>query len=352
MAASTVSREWLEWVGRLTEGESRARPLRSNPDQFACWLEKQPDLLIPKRFVGPSSIEKTAQRDHSRGCELVWNPSCMVCERGDVPGELNELGAWRDGFALDDHLTAWVHEADRQQWHPFWMEADLAARVREAQQSGRTTQFDASERDALLMAGILNTTTPSEAAKRWTESVGKNRERFRERGYTAVGGLLHPFHIGELRRYYRRLIRRGRVPLGDYQSKRRYVAHNEPAERFFHLQLTSAVSQLVGEPVKPSYVYLASYLSGAKLPRHTDREQCEFSVSLCLDYAPEPLEATPWPLHLETARGRVTVFQALGDALLYRGCELPHYRDPLPEGHLSTSIFFHYVSADFAGSLS
>jgi len=57
-------------------------------------------------------------------------------------------------------------------------------------------------------------------------------------------------------------------------------------------------------------------------------------------------------LHLETSRGPVRVEQALGDALLYRGCELPHYRDPLPDGQISTSIFLHYVRADFLGSLS
>jgi hypothetical protein len=30
---------------------------------------------------------------------------------------------------------------------------------------------------------------------------------------------------------------------------------------------------------------------------------------------------------------------------------LPHSREPLPEGHTSTSIFFHYVREDFVGSL-
>jgi hypothetical protein len=45
------------------------------------------------------------------------------------------------------------------------------------------------------------------------------------------------------------------------------------------------------------------------------------------------------------------VFQGIGDALLYRGCRLTHSRDSLLEGHTSTSIFFHYVRKDFAGSL-
>jgi hypothetical protein len=353
MAASTVSREWLEWVGQLATGEPRARGLRSAPDRFSCWLEKQPDLLVPRRFAGADSPGGMVRPDLVDDCELLCNPSCVLCEQGDVPAELNGIEEWRDGFALSDQSTAWVHNADRQQWHPFWMEEDLASRVRDARESGRVAGFNKNERQALLSAGILTTEAKIEAArKQWGERAEQNRERFRERGYTAVDGLLHPFHIGELRRYYRRLIRRGRVALGDYQSARRYVAHNEPIERFFHLQLKSTIEQLVGEPVKPSYVYLASYLSGARLPRHTDREQCEFGITFCLDYAPEPDGATPWPLHLETGRGRVTVEQALGDALLYRGCELPHYRDPLPDGHLSTSIFFHYVRADFQGALS
>jgi hypothetical protein len=30
---------------------------------------------------------------------------------------------------------------------------------------------------------------------------------------------------------------------------------------------------------------------------------------------------------------------------------VPHYRDVLPAGRTSTSIFFHYVPADFCGPL-
>ena len=166
-----------------------------------------------------------------------------------------------------------------------------------------------------------------------------------------MGRLIHPFHISALRRYYRHQLRTGKLHLGDTQSPLRYTAYNDPVARFFHQQLSAVVTAFAGEPVKPSYVYLASYQPGAILPKHTDREQCEFSVTLCLDYAPEPRCATPWPLYLHKPSGKVTVFQAIGDALLYRGCRLPHSRDALPEGHTSTSIFFHYVREDFKGSL-
>ena len=111
------------------------------------------------------------------------------------------------------------------------------------------------------------------------------------------------------------------------------------------------VAAIAGEPVKPSYVYVASYQSGAELEKHTDREQCEFSISLCLDYWPEPANETPWPLQLQTEEGNVSIFQGIGDGLIYRGRSLSHWRGRLPQGHMSTSIFFHYVPAEFSGSL-
>ena len=210
-------------------------------------------------------------------------------------------------------------------------------------------------RDVLLLlagAGIL---TPEEQAERrfaeWAEVVKKSAQQFRERGYVPLGNLIHPFNLAALRRYYRHAIRCGAVSLGDVQSPRRYAAHNDGVARFFHHQITNAVSAVVGEAIKPSYVYLASYLSGADLKKHIDREQCEFSVTLCLDFSPEPKLATSWPIRLDTAEGTVTVYQALGDGLVYRGTKVPHYRDVLAEGHTSTSIFFHYVPADFSGSL-
>jgi hypothetical protein len=204
----------------------------------------------------------------------------------------------------------------------------------------------------LARAGIL---TPADHAERhlaeWSEIVKIRAQAFRERGFVPLGDLIHPFNLAALRRYYRYAIRRGAIRLGDEQSSRRYVAHNEPVARYFHHQIANAVSAIVGEPVKPSYVYLASYLRGAELKKHTDRQQCEFSATLCLDFSPEPEMATSWPLRLDTGEGTVTVHQALGDGLIYRGTKVPHYRDLLGEGYTSTSIFFHYVPLDFAGSL-
>jgi hypothetical protein len=204
----------------------------------------------------------------------------------------------------------------------------------------------------LESAGIL--ASSESIAQRRAEreqALEKAGELFRKKDYAPLRGLIHPFHIAALRRYYRYRIRSGAIRLGDGQSSRRYAAYNDPVARFFHQQIAVPLSAVAGEPVKASYVYLASYLSGAELKKHIDREQCEFSITLCLDFSPEPDLATPWPIRLETPTGTVTVYQALGDGLAYRGTRLPHYRSPLGKGQTSTSIFFHYVAADFTGSL-
>jgi hypothetical protein len=347
MAASAVSREWLGWVEHLARGEARVLDPRPDPDHFACLLEEQPGLLVPRRLAH-SRMEELGGAAEAGAPRL--NSQWLLSEAGEIPREIAPSDEWRGGFALESQPLVWVRDPEREFWNPFWLSRDFAARLAAARESGAWGSFAASERKALCAAGILLPQT--RIGERGREFVRGKRDGFTRNGYCVVDGLIHPFLVGELRRYFRRLIRKGRVRLGDYQSAQRYVAHNEPVARFFHLQLTRTVSRLVGKEVKPSYVYFASYQQGARLKKHTDREQCEFSITFCLDYAPEPEGATPWPIHLDTIRGKVTVQQRLGEGLLYRGGELPHHRDHLPAGHTSTSIFFHYVPAEFTGPLS
>jgi hypothetical protein len=181
--------------------------------------------------------------------------------------------------------------------------------------------------------------------------------------YAALRGMLAPIYLAGIRRYYRELVAEGHVCLGDDQVSRRYRAHNEPLARVIHKDLAPLVSELAGEAMIPSYVYFASYRAGSALKPHTDRPECALSISLLIDYTPEPTGASPWPLYLTDAklsrararaRERPPPFAAelgLGDGLVYRGTELTHWRDALPKGHTSTSLFFHYVPAGWSGSL-
>ena len=204
--------------------------------------------------------------------------------------------------------------------------------------------------EALTVAGIL--VDPAEAARGEATWGGRRAEaaaRLARDRWTVVGGLVHAIQLAALRRYYRALVDEGHVGLGDRQVDLRYTAHDEPLARVIHRQLEAFVSDLAGEPFQPSYVYFSSYRPGATLAPHTDRPQCELSISLLLDYTPEPDDVSPWPLYLGAPGSAVPVSLGLGDGLVYRGRELTHFRKALPAGHTSTSLFLHYVPASFTG---
>jgi len=283
---------------------------------------------------------------------LYLNPECFLCRAGQIPEELASHKKLLSRFALQGTM-AWVPDQATGNLLPFWLGPQLERALRGLRLS-EPAPLSLPERARRRLAAahiLLPEDHSGQRHREREEKVKKTSSQFREKGYAPLGNLIHPFHVAALRRYYRYLIRTGAIRLGDGQSPRRYVAYNEPVARFFHHHIAAALSAVAGEPLKPSYVYLASYLSGAELKKHTDREQCEFSVTFSLDFSPEPMLETPWPIRLDTPTGTVTVYQALGDGLAYRGTRLPHYRGTLRQGETSTSIFFHYVGADFAGSL-
>ncbi len=317
------------------------------PGQFHCLLDELPLHLIPQRQLASQCWWQKVSAQ-----QLFLNPQCSVLPRGRVPAELEPHRDLLKNFNLQG-TVAWVRDPATGSLHPFWLGPRLEAAV-SGLRAGEPAPASIPTDVLFLLAGAGILIPERQAERRlaeWAEVVSKGAHRFREAGYVPLGNLIHPFNLAALRRYYRHAIRRGAIRLGDEQSSRRYVAHNESVARFFHYQIANAVSAIVGEAVKPSYVYLGSYLSGAELKKHTDRQQCEFSVTLCLDFSPEPDLATSWPIRLDTQDGTVKVYQALGDGLVYAGTKVPHYRHVLAEGHTSTSIFFHYVPADFSGPL-
>lgn len=339
----------MEWiVPLLGEASRQSCAATFPPDRFYCLLDELPVHLLPRG--ASNALVRNDLSDLAK--PLFLNPNCLIAPPGQLPEELISQPDPVENFALQG-TVAWVRDSVGGYSLPFWVGSNFESMIRNLP-PGQDARSFLNQRDCRILAaaGILRCGDALVFPAISDEPLDKLRKNYSEKNYAVFPGLLHPFHVAALRRYYRCLIRKGAITLGDSQSPRRYVAYNEPVARFFHRSLTKIVSDVTGKRVKPSYVYMASYLSGAELKKHTDRDQCEFSISLCLDFSPEPKGATLWPLCLDTPEGTVRVRQALGDGLFYRGTRVPHYRDALGEGLTSTSIFFHYVSANFTGSLA
>ena len=101
---------------------------------------------------------------------------------------------------------------------------------------------------------------------------------------------------------------------------------------------TKKMEDLVGKKLFPTYSYARIYYNGSSLKIHKDRPSCEYSVTLCLSN-----DRSEWPIHIMDKNDNENiVIQQPGDALLYKGCELSHWRNEfLGESH--SQVFLHYV---------
>ena len=328
-----------ELLMRLQATEPACDAGRRDQAKFRCLLDEQPTVLLPE----PAAAELRAVTTLG---DAPLNPWCLLSPK--------ELGRppFLERFEQPKE-TIWILDPPSNSLLPFGLGAEFR-RYLECMQLGECSGVAIPPRVSAILryARVLvpddyNVRRESE----WNKTTTKRASFFRRHGYVRVNRLFHAFHIASLRHYYRDLINRGEFERDRKQCPKRLFMHNEPTTRFFHHQLTAVVSAIVGEPVQPSFSFVSCYESGACLEKHIDREQCEYTISLCVDFVPEPRTVTRWPLWIDAALGPVAIQQELGDALLFRGRDLPHYRDTLTEGASSTSVFFHFVRRNFTGDL-
>lgn len=87
--------------------------------------------------------------------------------------------------------------------------------------------------------------------------------------------------------------------------------------------------------------YARKYKFGTELPRHRDRPIFKMGLSLCLDYT---MNKKSWPLYFfdETKNQEYEVFLNRGDAVLYQGHKLDHWRYPLDyQNHYQLFIMYN-----------
>lgn len=107
------------------------------------------------------------------------------------------------------------------------------------------------------------------------------------------------------------------------------------------------MEQKTGKKLCPTYTYYRVYRPGDKLDVHRDRESCEISTTVCFGFHYTLKEDNyRWGMYVEPGN---LITQNPGDAIIYKGCELDHWREPFDAGPDSYQVqaFFHYI--DVAG---
>ena len=143
-----------------------------------------------------------------------------------------------------------------------------------------------------------------------------------------------------------------------------------PQYRSIHSGIRLKLEKELGRKLYNTYYYDRFYFPGQELTRHADRDACEISVTVHISSNLQE----PWPIWIKTpdtyadkkktlitqkGENRSVILNA-GDGMIYKGCERPHWREPMPteykrtwygkriekEGLYYHQIFFHYVLAD------
>ena len=139
------------------------------------------------------------------------------------------------------------------------------------------------------------------------------------------------------------------------------ATYTHPQYRQIHTGIRLKLEKIIGRKLYNSYYYDRYYFSGQELEKHADRDACEISVSVHI--SSNTTEC--WPFKIKTVDGEErSLCLEPGDGLIYKGCERPHWRDPLQSKYKRKrdrlknwitrknddtyyhQVFFHYVLAD------
>ena len=141
------------------------------------------------------------------------------------------------------------------------------------------------------------------------------------------------------------------ILLGDYeptdgQIPHTYSSYSDIAMETLMLKCQPIMEKITGLKLTPAYTYARIYKNGDVLKRHKDRFSCEISTTMNLG-------GDPWPIYLEPSGKEgmkgIKVDLKPGDMLVYRGCELEHWRNKF-KGKECIQAFLHYNNRKTPGA--
>ncbi len=140
--------------------------------------------------------------------------------------------------------------------------------------------------------------------------------------------------------------------LGEYergsnaQVPNTYAHYADIAMETLMLKCQPIMEKTTALKLYPAYSYARVYKKGDELVRHKDRFSCEISTTMNLG-------GDPWPIYLEPSGKEgmkgVKVDLNPGDMLIYRGCELEHWRKKF-KGTECVQVFLHYNDSKTPGA--
>lgn len=169
-------------------------------------------------------------------------------------------------------------------------------------------------------------------------------EEFQNKGYTLVKGFLDAQSVKTISRYLENSL--NRYPQnnqgGDIGDSSKISWYADPLVETVLFNSLPEMEHLTGHKLFPSYSFTRVYTKGDELKPHIDRSACEISVTCHIATV-----GKPWAIWMQApGQDPTECYLEPGDACIYHGCEITHWRNPAIETEINVQIMLHYVRQD------
>lgn len=168
-------------------------------------------------------------------------------------------------------------------------------------------------------------------------------DNFENLGYVHVQNFLEEELVEICSLYFENKIRRGLWEQNlNGKDVTSFSYYADPLTEVLLIKKLPFVSKVCGKKLYPTYTYSRIYQPGEELKSHVDRPSCEISVTINIASLGE---ISPIWMQYKNNQAK-SIFLNPGDAIIYKGCEAFHWRNPIKENQLNVQFMMHYVDSD------
>lgn len=165
-------------------------------------------------------------------------------------------------------------------------------------------------------------------------------EFFNKHKYVHLIDFLPKFSCDELTNELKKLIAENKT-FQDPQCPKSQAVYGEKIFDKLLEQCLPYFEKACGLELLPTYSFARLYAPNEELLNHIDRSSCEISATITLGF-----DGDGWAIYMgddENKSNASKIDMNIGDAVLYKGMEKWHWREPYVEGKWQAQVFLHYV---------
>lgn len=162
---------------------------------------------------------------------------------------------------------------------------------------------------------------------------------FEQNSCVLVKGFIDPLSIQTVSRYMEYALKQNAMRRDVTADVSSYARYADPLTETILQNSLEHMEEITGKSLYPTYSFSRVYVKGDVLKPHVDRPSCEVSVTVHVATSGEQ-----WPIWMKV-RGKEPVSFVLesGDAVVYKGCEVTHWRDVADKTEVNAQFMLHYV---------